>query len=117
MSHLNSALVAVSKDPNPTRFQKTLGVNDFYYGADDFDFPLGHIQMLGKSDREVIRAGSPVPVPRFANFTLDYVAQPRDRLLAHLARTCRTPRTASPSTATAASTSPTPTATPRATGG
>ena len=74
MSHLNSALVAVSKDPNPTRFQKTLGVNDFYYGADDFDFPLGHIQMLGKSDREVIRAGSPVPVPSFANFTLDYVA-------------------------------------------
>jgi choline dehydrogenase-like flavoprotein len=74
MAHLNSALVAVSKDPNPTRFQKTLGVNDFYYRADDFDFPLGHIQMLGKSDREVIRAGSPVPVPAFANFTLDYVA-------------------------------------------
>src|SRR5881397_425438 len=36
MSHLNSALVAVSKDPNPTRFQKTLGINDFYYGASDF---------------------------------------------------------------------------------
>src|SRR5207247_4161742 len=53
MAHLNSALVAVSKSPNPTRFQKTLGVNDYYYGADDFDFPLGHIQMLGKSDREV----------------------------------------------------------------
>jgi choline dehydrogenase-like flavoprotein len=71
MAHLNSALVAVSKEPNPTRFQKTLGVNDFYYRADDWDYPLGHIQMLGKSDREVIREGSPLPAP---GFVLDYVA-------------------------------------------
>jgi choline dehydrogenase-like flavoprotein len=71
MAHLNSALVAVSKEPNPTRFQKTLGVNDFYYGAADFDFPLGHIQMLGKSDRDVIREGAPLPAP---GFVLDYIA-------------------------------------------
>jgi choline dehydrogenase-like flavoprotein len=71
MSHINSALVAVSKDPNPTRFQKTLGVNDFYYRSEDWDFPLGHMQMLGKSDREVIKAGAPLPAPGFA---LDYIA-------------------------------------------
>jgi choline dehydrogenase-like flavoprotein len=71
MSHINSALVAVSKAPNPTRFQKTLGVNDYYYGSENFDFPLGHIQMLGKSDREVIKAGAPLPAPGFA---LDYIA-------------------------------------------
>jgi choline dehydrogenase-like flavoprotein len=71
MAHLNSALVAVSKEPNPTRFQKTLGVNDFYYRAKDWDYPLGHIQMLGKSDREVIREGAPLPAPGFA---LDYIA-------------------------------------------
>jgi choline dehydrogenase-like flavoprotein len=71
MAHINSALVAVSKEPNPTRFQKTLGVNDFYRGSDDWDFPLGHIQMLGKSDREVIKAGAPLPAPGFA---LDYIA-------------------------------------------
>jgi len=71
MSHINSALVAVSKDPNPTRFQKTLGVNDYYYRSEDWDFPLGHIQMLGKSDREVIKAGAPLPAPGFA---LDYIA-------------------------------------------
>ena len=52
MAHINSAVIALSKDPNPTKFQKTLGVNDYYYGADDFDYPLGHIQMLGKSDEE-----------------------------------------------------------------
>ena len=71
MSHLNSALVAVSKEPNPTRFQKTLGVNDYYYGADDFEFPLGHIQMLGKSDRAVIKEGAPLPAP---GPVLDFIA-------------------------------------------
>jgi choline dehydrogenase-like flavoprotein len=71
MAHINSALVAVSKEPNPTRFQKTLGVNDFYRVADDWDFPLGHIQMLGKSDREVIKEGAPLPAPGFA---LDFIA-------------------------------------------
>ncbi len=30
-------------------FQKTLGLNDFYLkGTDDFDFPLGNIQMVGQ---------------------------------------------------------------------
>ena len=41
---------AVGKEPNPTAFQKTLGLNDFYFdGHQDFDFPLGNIQMVGKS--------------------------------------------------------------------
>jgi choline dehydrogenase-like flavoprotein len=50
MRHNNSTVLAISKTPNPTRFQKTLGLNDFYFGADDWDYPLGHIQMVGKSD-------------------------------------------------------------------
>jgi choline dehydrogenase-like flavoprotein len=52
MAHNNSALVAVSRRANPTVFQKTLGVNDYYNGAGDFAFPLGHFQMLGKSEAE-----------------------------------------------------------------
>ncbi len=52
MAHNNSALVAVSKRANPTVFQKTLGINDYYDRADDFEFPLGHFQMLGKSEAE-----------------------------------------------------------------
>ena len=32
MCHNNSAMVALSKQPNPTKFQKTLALNDFYYG-------------------------------------------------------------------------------------
>jgi hypothetical protein len=33
MGHVNSVLMAVSKFPNPTVFQKTLAVNDLYFGA------------------------------------------------------------------------------------
>ena len=59
MRHNNLALMAVSKEPNPTRFQKTLALNDWYLGADDWDYPLGGIQMLGKSDDEQIHAQAP----------------------------------------------------------
>jgi choline dehydrogenase-like flavoprotein len=72
MCHINSAMIAISQEPNPTRFQKTLGVNDFYWGSDDFDFPLGHIQMLGKSDANILKGGAPWFAPGFA---LDYVAR------------------------------------------
>jgi choline dehydrogenase-like flavoprotein len=72
MCHVNSAMIAISIEPNPTRFQKTLGVNDFYYGSDDWDYPLGHIQMLGKSDGNMLAGGAPWYAPRFG---LEYVAK------------------------------------------
>ncbi|MEN0072845.1 MAG: GMC family oxidoreductase [Paracraurococcus sp.] len=56
MRHNNAAVMAVSRRPNPTRFQKTIGLNDFYLGTPDWDYPLGHIQMLGKSDGVQIEA-------------------------------------------------------------
>ncbi len=59
MRHNNVAVMAVSREPNPTRFQKTLAMNDWYLGADDWDYPLGGIQMLGKSDDEQIHARAP----------------------------------------------------------
>jgi choline dehydrogenase-like flavoprotein len=59
MRHNNLALMAVSEEPNPTRFQKTLAFNDWYLGAEDWDYPLGGVQMLGKSDAEQIRANAP----------------------------------------------------------
>ena len=37
MCHNNSALIAISRQPNPTRFQKTLGLDDFYFGSRDED--------------------------------------------------------------------------------
>ncbi len=65
MCHNNSALLALSKRPNPTVFQKTLGVNDFYFGDETVDTPLGHIQMLGKSDATMLGAEAPWFTPRF----------------------------------------------------
>jgi choline dehydrogenase-like flavoprotein len=92
MCHINSAMIAISKEPNPTRFQKTLGLNDFYWGADDFDHPLGHIQMLGKSDGAILRAGAPrfTPTPLLefvARHAVDFwlttedLPQPENRVL------------------------------------
>lgn len=65
MFHQNSALVALYTEPNPTKFGKTFGVNDFYHANKGYEYPLGHIQMLGKSDEHQIKADSPVPAPGF----------------------------------------------------
>lgn len=77
MCHNNSALIALTFEPNLTGFQKTLAINDFYYGAPDSEFPLGHIQMLGKADAYMFKADSPVPAPqlilkRLARHSLDF---------------------------------------------
>ncbi len=66
MCHNNSALLAISKRPNPTVFQKTLALNDFYFGSSEFEHPMGHISMLGKSDAEMLAAGAPPMTPRAA---------------------------------------------------
>jgi len=77
MAHNNSALLAISKKPNLTKFGKTFAVNDYYFGADDFKFPLGHIQMLGKSDPVMYKEDAPAIAPGFAlelmaNHALDF---------------------------------------------
>jgi choline dehydrogenase-like flavoprotein len=66
MGHTNSILLAVSKCPNPTIFQKTLSINDFYFGVDDFPYPMGHISFVGKMDRDALRGGAPAIAPGFA---------------------------------------------------
>ena len=60
---MNSVLLAVSKCPNPTVFQKTLGVNDFYFGTDEFPYPMGHISFVGKLDGVTLSAGAPAIDP------------------------------------------------------
>jgi choline dehydrogenase-like flavoprotein len=56
MRHNNTAFIAMSRQRNPTKFQKTLALNDFYFNAPDFPYPLGHIQLLGKSHGATIAA-------------------------------------------------------------
>jgi len=77
MCHNNSVMLAISLEPNPTKFQKTIGINDYYFGAKDFDYPLGHISMVNKSDSDALRSGAPVPGPEItfeemARHSLDF---------------------------------------------
>lgn len=72
MFHNAIALIALSKRENPTVFQKTLTINDFYLGAPDYDFPLGNIQMLGKSQGPMFKEDAPKFAP---GFTLDRIAR------------------------------------------
>jgi choline dehydrogenase-like flavoprotein len=53
--HNMSIVMALLKEPNHTVFQKTLAVSDFYFGANDWEYPLGLIQMCAKSHGEQIR--------------------------------------------------------------
>jgi choline dehydrogenase-like flavoprotein len=55
MRHNQSVLMALMHEPNETVFQKTLALTDFYFGSDDWDFPLGLIQMCASSHAEQIR--------------------------------------------------------------
>ncbi|NCP84788.1 MAG: GMC family oxidoreductase [Bacteroidetes bacterium] len=72
MAHNNSAMLALSTKPNLTKFGKTFAINDFYFGSNDFDFPMGHIQMLGKSDATMFREDAPTFAP---GLTLEYMAK------------------------------------------
>src|SRR5581483_4092086 len=72
MGHVNSVLMALSKCPNETIFQKTLAVNDFYFGSKDWDYPMGHISFVGKLDGVTLKAGAPAIAP---GWTLDLMAK------------------------------------------
>ena len=60
MMHNNTALTAVAPlQTNPTVFQKTMAVNDYYFGDDDFRWPMGNIQALGKLQAGMLSAAKP----------------------------------------------------------
>ncbi len=66
MRHINGAMLGLSRRRNPVVFQKTLAMNDYYWGDEEFPFPIGHIQLLGKTDRGIIGADAPFFAPDFA---------------------------------------------------
>jgi choline dehydrogenase-like flavoprotein len=55
MRHNQSVLLAVTREPNETVFQKTVAFSDYYFRADDWDYPLGLVQMTGKSHADTLR--------------------------------------------------------------
>jgi choline dehydrogenase-like flavoprotein len=84
MVHNNTALMAV--DPfrkNPTTFQKTMAVNDFYFhGETGWRFPLGNLQLLGKLQAGMLTANKPyvpkVILREMANRNIDWWVMSED---------------------------------------
>jgi choline dehydrogenase-like flavoprotein len=68
MRHNQSVLMALMKEPIDVVFQKTLAVADYYFGADDFQYPLGLIQMCAKTHPAQIRAEA---LPEWLSFMPD----------------------------------------------
>ena len=84
MKHNVAKLFAIAPNtPNPTVFQKTLAVNDFYFGSPQDPHPLGHIHLMGKHKWQMMRPDFPSLMPRLlldylANHSVDWWAQSED---------------------------------------
>jgi choline dehydrogenase-like flavoprotein len=73
--HNSRAFLAVSTEKNDTRFQKTLGLNDYYFGDDEFEYPMGNVQMVGKSSAPMYRGEKPIETMLAPTFALNDVAE------------------------------------------
>ena len=75
MFHNSQAVLAVSLEPNPTIFQKTIALNDFYFGMDGFEYPMGNIQMIGKALGPMYRGEKPIETALLPMGLLDNLAR------------------------------------------
>jgi choline dehydrogenase-like flavoprotein len=75
MFHNSQAVLALSLTPNDTMFQKTLALNDFYFGMTEFPYPMGNIQMIGKTLGGMYRAEKPILTALMPNRALDEIAR------------------------------------------
>jgi choline dehydrogenase-like flavoprotein len=74
MFHNSKAVLALSKEPNDTVYQKTLALNDFYSAGDGRPWPLGNIQMLGKSNAMAMKGEEPKLTRLAPRLSLEMVA-------------------------------------------
>jgi choline dehydrogenase-like flavoprotein len=77
MFHASQAVLALSREENPTVYQKTLGLNDFYFdgGPGGEEYPLGNIQMVGKSQSPMFRGEKPRETKLAPHWTLERIAR------------------------------------------
>ncbi len=73
--HASQAVLALSKEENPTVFQKTLALHDFYFASRDFEYPMGAIQMVGKSAAPMYRGEKPLETKLAPTRTLETTAR------------------------------------------
>lgn len=77
MKHVLGSLVGVSTvKTNPSRFQKTMAINDFYWGEPGYDFPMGNIQLMGKTVLEGLKGHedkyAPLTIQQVADSSIDW---------------------------------------------
>ena len=101
--HNSRAFLAVSTEKNDTRFQKTLGLNDYYFGDDDFEYPMGNVQMVGKSSAPMYRGEKPHRDQARADVRPRATSPSTPSTSGCRPRTCPIPTTGSRSTRTATS--------------
>jgi choline dehydrogenase-like flavoprotein len=75
MFHNSRAVLALSLTSNDTMFQKTLALNDFYFGMEGFPYPMGNIQMIGKTLGGMYRAEMPLLTALVPGRALDEIAR------------------------------------------
>ena len=59
MKQLMTVILQQSPKPNDGLFQRSMYINDFYWGDKDFPYPMGHIQDAGGLLQDVIFSESP----------------------------------------------------------
>ena len=59
MKQLMTVILQQSPKPNDGLFQRSMYINDFYWGDKDFPYPIGHIQDAGGLLQDVIFSESP----------------------------------------------------------
>jgi choline dehydrogenase-like flavoprotein len=75
MFHNSKAMVALAHEPNTTIFQKTISLNDWYFGDADFDYPMGNIQMTGKTDGTIMKGYAPLETFLMPGWSMDKIAE------------------------------------------
>ncbi|HSZ71429.1 MAG TPA: GMC oxidoreductase, partial [Cytophagaceae bacterium] len=70
MKHQNAVVLAISRNKNTNVFQKTLAVSDFYWGDKEYPFPMGHVQMMGKANGNMLASDAPAFTPEFVLDTM-----------------------------------------------
>ncbi len=65
MFHNSSALLAISTKLNPSKYMKTFGINDFYFGEKDYPYPMGSVQPVGSFKWEMLKEDAPPFTPPF----------------------------------------------------
>jgi choline dehydrogenase-like flavoprotein len=66
MFHNSNAMVALSTQENPSKYMKTFGINDFYFGEPDYPYPMGSVQPVGSFKKEMLKGDAPPLTPGFA---------------------------------------------------